>query len=120
MGTADGTDRSDGYPPGWQVRYRGHRERAAPRWAGPRAAQERIGTIAGPELRDEHTGTTWVPVRPFRAASSTPVRLVRASDILFARPPGEPAPMEAAIDDRSPAVVVELPARGPRTKEQAE
>ncbi|MEV7098307.1 hypothetical protein AB0M80_36255 [Amycolatopsis sp. NPDC051045] len=118
-GTGSGTDRAwsaghDGYPRGWQVRYRGRRERTAPGWAGPRAAQERIGTIAGPELRDEHTGTTWVPVRPFRAAPGTPVKLVRANDIVVARPPGEPAPTETADDDdRIPAVVVELPGRGP-------
>jgi hypothetical protein len=126
MGTAEGTgsgtdpDRPagpGGYPTGWQVRYRGRRARTGPGWAGPRAAQERIGTIAGPELRDEHTGTTWVPVRPFRAASGTPVRPVRVNDILYARPPGELPPTEATPDaDRNCAVVIELPGSHPAAK----
>ncbi|MEV4049767.1 hypothetical protein AB0J55_01165 [Amycolatopsis sp. NPDC049688] len=123
MGTGEGTeagaDRSwparhgGGYPPGWQVRYRGRRNRTGPGAAGPRAGQERIGTIAGPSLRDEHTGTTWVPVRPFCAAPDTPLRLVRAADIIDARPPGEPAPAADNDDDRDRAVIVELPAPEP-------
>ncbi|WP_410640713.1 hypothetical protein [Amycolatopsis sp. lyj-346] len=124
MGTAEGpepgADRAwparhgGGYPPGWQVRYRGRRERTPPGAAGTRAGQERIGTIAGPALRDEHTGTTWVPVRPFCATPDTPLRPVRANDILDAYPPGESDPAEAADDgDRGDAVVVKLPERGP-------
>lgn len=120
-GGAAGADRTwparhgGGYPPGWQVRYRGRRrERTASAAAGPRAGQERIGTIAGPTLRDEHTGTTWVAVRPFCAAPHTPLRLVRATDIIDARPPGEPPPPTASEDDEDQphAVVVELPGRG--------
>ncbi|MEV6899231.1 hypothetical protein [Amycolatopsis sp. NPDC051372] len=57
------------------------RESAEPLW------QEKTGTIAGRSLRDEHTSTTWVPVRPRGAAADTPVSLVRATDILDARPP---------------------------------
>jgi hypothetical protein len=102
-----------GYPVGWQVRYRGRPERDA---TGRRAAPERIGTVAGPSLRDEHTSTTWVPIRPHRAAPDTPSRLVRATDILDARPPGEPVPTSPINngDDRGRTVVVELPERGPR------
>ncbi|MFJ1758791.1 hypothetical protein ACIOD2_00660 [Amycolatopsis sp. NPDC088138] len=73
-----------GYPPGWYVHYR-HRARPAscanPEW------HERVGTVAGRSLRDEHTSTTWVPVRPCDSPSDTPVSLVRATDILDARPP---------------------------------
>lgn len=118
-GTGSGADRvwptrhGGGYPPGWQVRYRGRRERPAPGMAGLRAEQERIGTIAGPALRDENTGTTWVPVRPFCAAPNTPLKLVRANDILDARSSVEPAPADAVDDDRNRAVVVELSERGP-------
>ena len=120
-GTGSGTDRTwparhaGGYPPGWQVRYRGRRERTPFGASGPRAGQERIGTIVGPTLRDEHTGTTWVAVRPFCAAPHTPLRLVRATDIIDAQPPGEPAPTTAVDDDEDErhVVVVELP--GPRS-----
>jgi hypothetical protein len=116
MGTESGTDRTwptrhgGGYPPGWQVRYRGRPERTAFGASGPHADQERIGTIAGPALRDEHTGTTWVAVRPFCAAPHTPLKLVRAKDIIDARPPGEPAPTTAVDDDEDQrqVVVVEL------------
>jgi hypothetical protein len=102
-----------GYPPGWQVRYRRRRGRTALGAAGPRVGQERIGTIAGPTLRDEHTGTTWVAVRPFCAAPHTPLRMVRATDIIDARPPGEPAPTTAVADDEDQdRVVVKLPERG--------
>jgi hypothetical protein len=119
-GTGSGTDRTwptrhgGGYPPGWQVRYRGRRARTAPGPAGSRAGQERIGTIAGPTLRDEHTGTTWVAIRPFCAAPDTPLKLVRATDILDARPPGEPAPTTPSEDDEDQhhPVVVELPEHG--------
>ncbi|WP_285479198.1 hypothetical protein [Amycolatopsis sp. NBRC 101858] len=93
-----------GYPPGWQVRFRGRRQR------GP-AGRDLIGTIAGPSLRDEHTSTTWVPVRPRPAAPDIPPILVRAQDILDARPPGEPALESEEAGGRK--VVVELPERGP-------
>jgi hypothetical protein len=115
MGTGEGTgtDRhwparhGGGYPPGWQVRYRGRRRLAVP-------AYDLIGTIAGPGLRDEHTGITWVPVRPRTATTGTPPALVRAQDILDARPPGEPDFGTAvADDDEAREVVVELPRRGP-------
>jgi hypothetical protein len=49
---------------------------------------EHVGTVAGRSLRDEHTSTTWVPVRRQGAASDEQVSLVRATDILDARPPG--------------------------------
>ncbi|WP_328618163.1 hypothetical protein OHS18_20685 [Amycolatopsis sp. NBC_00355] len=103
-----------GYPQGWQVRYRGRREPSMP---GLRTSPERIGTIAGPCLRDEHTSTTWVRVRPFRATPETPLRLVRSTDILDARPPGEPLPPRPADDDDTGkrTVVLELPNRGPVT-----
>jgi len=116
MGTGDGpgTDRhwparhGGGYPPGWQVRYRRK---------FPVTAHDLFGTIAGPSLRDEHTSTTWVPVRPRTAAPDTPPNLVRAQDILDARPPGEPALERAADDDGAGArrrkVVVELRGRKP-------
>jgi hypothetical protein len=115
MATAEGT----GYPPGWQVRYRGRRERALP-GAGAGESRERIGTIAGPSLRDEHTSTTWVRIRPFCATPDTPLRLVRSTDILDARPPGEPLPPPPALDDEDEdededTVVVELRDRGPAT-----
>ena len=115
MGTGEGTgtDRrwparhGGGYPPGWQVRYRGRR-----RMAG--SADDLIGTIAGPALRDEHTATTWVPVRPRTGTTGKPQVLVRAQDILDARPPGEPG-FETAVasGDEAREVVVELPRRGP-------
>ncbi|WP_370968667.1 hypothetical protein [Amycolatopsis sp. cg9] len=44
--------------------------------------------MAGQSLRDEHTSTTWVPVRPQGSAADEQVSLVRATDILDARPPG--------------------------------
>lgn len=75
-----------GYPPGWQVRYRCRVRRAARDSAEP-SWQEKTGTIVGRGLRDEHTSTTWVPVRPRGTAADTPVSLVRATDILDARPP---------------------------------
>ena len=86
------TRHGGGYPPGWQVSYRcrthrGTRDAAnipAPDW------REQDGTVAGRSLRDEHTGTTWVPVRPHEAAPDAPADLVRATDILDARPPGTP------------------------------
>ncbi len=123
MGTAEGTEsRADrtwptrhggGYPPGWQVRYRGRQERTALGVAGPRAGQERIGTIAGPSLRAEHTGTTWVPIRPFCAVSGTPLTLVRATDIIDARPPDDPVATGAVDDeDEDRVVVAELPEPG--------
>ncbi|WP_370962522.1 hypothetical protein [Amycolatopsis sp. cg9] len=114
MATVDGTDADPrrpaghgGYHLGWQVRYRsrGH--------AGV-AAHDLIGTIAGPSLRDEHTSTTWVPVRPRGAAPDVPPTLVRSQDVLDARPPGEPAPGRPAEtgEARSREVIVELPVRG--------
>jgi hypothetical protein len=114
MATAEGTE-PGGYPPGWQVRYRGRREPTIP---GMRTSRERIGTIAGPSLRDEHTSTTWVRVRPFRATPETPLRLVRSTDILDARPPDEPLPPSPADNDGDGdgdgrTVVIELPERGP-------
>lgn len=98
------TRHGGGYPPGWQVRYRCriHRSyRAASGSYGSSARgsaakvpapgwQERGGTVAGRSLRDEHTGTTWVPVRPYEAAADSPADLVRATDILDARPPDTP------------------------------
>jgi hypothetical protein len=104
-GTEPGTGRTwpvrhgGGYPPGWQVRYRGRRPRTVFGTNAPRTGQERIGTIAGPTLRDEHTGTTWVAVRPFCAAPHTPLRLVRAKDIIDAQPPDEPDPTTAVDDE---------------------
>ncbi|MEU4520362.1 hypothetical protein AB0F52_16895 [Amycolatopsis sp. NPDC024027] len=104
-GTEPGTGRTwpvrhgGGYPPGWQVRYRGRRSPTVSGTNGPRTGQERIGTIAGPTLRDEHTGTTWVAVRPFCAAPHTPRRLVRANDIIDAQPPDEPDPATAVDDE---------------------
>ncbi|WP_158633112.1 hypothetical protein [Amycolatopsis sp. WAC 01376] len=47
----------------------------------------RTGTVAGCSLRDEHTGTTWVPVRPDGVPTDAPARVVRATDILDASPP---------------------------------
>ncbi|SED63278.1 hypothetical protein SAMN04489727_8665 [Amycolatopsis tolypomycina] len=118
-GSESGADRTwptrhgGGYPKGWQVRYRGRREGTALGFASPRARQDRIGTVAGPSLRAEHTGTTWVPVRPFCAVSGTPLKLVRATDIIDARPPGEPVATGAADDeDEDGVVVVEPPDRG--------
>lgn len=72
------------------MRYRCRVRRAAKESAEP-AWQEKTGTIAGRSLRDEHTSTTWVPVRPRGAAADTPVSLVRATDILDACPPSEKA-----------------------------
>ena len=74
------------YPPGWLVRYRSRVRRtgspcAAPVWC------EHLGTVTGHSLRDEHTSTTWVPVRPQGAAADAPAGLVRATDILDAHPP---------------------------------
>jgi len=122
MGTAEGTEsgsarmwptrHAGGYPAGWQVRYRGRRERTTLGTAGPWTGRERIGTIAGPSLRAEHTGTTWVPVRPFCAVSGTPLKLVRATDIIDARPPGEPAATGAVDDEEENDVVVVEPPGG--------
>ncbi|WP_326836367.1 hypothetical protein VSH64_15890 [Amycolatopsis rhabdoformis] len=80
-----------GYPPGWQVRYLCRvRGPAGRRRAGAGSEwQERSGTIAGRSLRDEHTSTTWVPVRQRDTAPDAPVNLVRATDILHAEPPGD-------------------------------
>jgi hypothetical protein len=77
---------NSGYPPGWLVRYRcrchaGRARPSAPVW------REHVGTVAGHSLRDEHTSTTWVPVRPRGSATDVPVCLVRATDILGADPP---------------------------------
>ena len=80
-----------GYPAGWHVRYRSRAPRAGS-GSGARATpiwREHLGTIAGRSLRDEHTSTTWVPVRPRGVSTDTPASLVRATDILDARPPAE-------------------------------
>jgi hypothetical protein len=76
-----------GYPPGWYVHYR-YRRRARPASCAAPEWHERVGTVAGRSLRDEHTSTTWVPVRPHDCPTDTPVSLVRATDILDAHPPG--------------------------------
>jgi hypothetical protein len=78
------TRHGGGYPPGWRVRYRyrHHASRATPAW------RENVGTVAGHSLRDEHTSTTWVPIRRQGSASDEQISLVRATDILDARPPG--------------------------------
>ncbi|WP_410606455.1 hypothetical protein [Amycolatopsis sp. lyj-109] len=82
------TRHGGGYPSGWIVHYRsrigptGPASYAAPAW------REHFGTVAGHSLRDEHTSTTWVPVRPQGAAADEPAGLVRATDILDAHPPG--------------------------------
>lgn len=77
------TRNPDGFPPGWLVRYRSRvgRPEPGPLW------REHVGTVAGHGLRDEHTSTTWVPVRPRGSASDRQVSLVRATDILDAHPP---------------------------------
>lgn len=46
------------------------------------------GNVAGHSLRDEHTSTTWVPIRRQGSAADEQVSLVRATDILDGRPPG--------------------------------
>lgn len=82
------TRHGGGYPPGWIVRYRTRAGRtdeasyAAPLW------REHVGTVAGHSLRDEHTSTTWVPVRRNGAAADEPAGLVRATDILDGHSPG--------------------------------
>jgi hypothetical protein len=86
------TRHGGGYPPGWSVRYR-YRGRAVRGRPASRTApvwREHVGTVAGHSLRDEHTSTTWVPVRPHCSASDGPVNLVRATDILDAHPPSAP------------------------------
>jgi len=82
------TRHGGGYPPGWHVRYRYRTGRARPASCATPVWNEHLGTVAGHSLRDEHTSTTWVPVRPHGSATDTPVSLVRATDILDARPPG--------------------------------
>ncbi|WP_326954261.1 hypothetical protein [Amycolatopsis sp. NBC_01286] len=86
------TRHGGGYPLGWHVRYRfrGRVGRARSASCATPVWHERLGTVAGHSLRDEHTSTTWVPVRPQGCATDTPVSLVRATDILDARPPGPP------------------------------
>lgn len=67
------TDRA--YPLGAEVSYvTGAR-------VGPPVA---IGTVVGPALRDVHTDTVWVPVRPLDVpiVSDTPPTLVRGRDII--------------------------------------
>lgn len=67
------TDRA--YPLGAEVSYvTGTR-------VGPPVA---IGTVVGPTLRDVHTDTVWVPVRPIDVpiASDTPPTVVRGRDII--------------------------------------
>ncbi|WP_410645590.1 hypothetical protein [Amycolatopsis sp. lyj-346] len=82
------TRHDGGYPPGWVVRYRSRVGQTGPatRWAP--LWREHVGIVAGHSLRDEHTSTTWVPVRPPGAASDEQASLVRATDIVDARPPG--------------------------------
>jgi len=82
------TRHGGGYPPGWLVRYRSRVGRTRPASCSAPLWREHVGTVAGHSLRDEHTSTTWVPVRPQGAASDEPVSLVRATDILDAQPPG--------------------------------
>lgn len=82
------TRHGGGYPSGWHVRYRSRAPRSTS-GVGTPAWRERLGTVAGRSLRDEHTSTTWVPVRPRGASTDTPASLVRATDILDARPPAE-------------------------------
>jgi len=82
------TRHGGGYPPGWRVRYRHRAGRAQPASCAAPAWCENVGTVAGHSLRDEHTSTTWVPVRRQGSASDEEVSLVRATDILDARPPG--------------------------------
>jgi hypothetical protein len=76
-----------GYPPGWHIRYRYRGRPGRPSGSTP-VWRERVGTVAGHSLRDEHTSTTWIPVRPRGCAADTPVSLVRATDVLDGRPPG--------------------------------
>ncbi|HET6711038.1 hypothetical protein, partial [Amycolatopsis sp.] len=82
------TRHGGGYPPGWLVRYRHRAGRAHPASRAAPAWCENVGTVAGHSLRDEHTSTTWVPIRRQGSTSDEQVSLVRATDILDARPPG--------------------------------
>jgi hypothetical protein len=82
------TRHGGGYPPGWLIRYRRRAGRAKPASCAAPVWGEHAGTVAGRSLRDEHTSTTWVPVRPQGAAADGQVSLVRATDIVDARPPG--------------------------------
>jgi hypothetical protein len=76
------TRHGGGYPPGWLVRYR----RRCVTSTGP-IWLEAVGVVSGPCLRDVHTNTTWVPLRPRDAAPDMPPQLVRATDFLYAECP---------------------------------
>ena len=80
------TRHGGGYPLGWRVRYRRRTHRDSP-CPATQAKLEEIGTVAGCSLRDEHTGTTWVPIRADSAPAGAPAHVVRAADILDAEPP---------------------------------
>ncbi|MEV7099763.1 hypothetical protein AB0M80_43810 [Amycolatopsis sp. NPDC051045] len=82
------TRHGGGYPPGWLVRYRRRADRAHPASRTAPLWSEHAGTVAGYSLRDEHTSTTWVPIRPRGSAADEQVSLVRATDIVDGRPPG--------------------------------
>lgn len=84
-----------GYPPGWRVRYRAYRTHRSPDTRNA-ATSETTGVVTGRGLRDVHTNTTWVPVRPDDTPEDTPARLVRATDILDATPPDDHAEATSA------------------------
>jgi hypothetical protein len=67
------------YPRGSTVTYT---TRAGARRRHPPTAPITTAVVVGLPLRDVHTGSVWVPVRPPTVPEHAPAVLVRAADII--------------------------------------
>jgi hypothetical protein len=67
------------YPMGSTVTYT---SRTSVRRRHPPTAPITTAVVVGLPLREVHTGSVWVPVRPLTEPESAPATLVRAADII--------------------------------------